>query len=83
MDNEAELSTVKEMPIQPGLSWLTERAMRHLLFKAKTNGLAQTGAIIKLGTLMEITARTLPLGVRAYPNLGLSRNVRSMLVTPT
>lgn len=56
MDDTTNLSTIKNLPLQPGLDWLTERAIRHLLFKAKTNGLAASGAIIKLGskTLIDV-----------------------------
>lgn len=51
-----KLVMVRELPAQPGLEWLTERAVRHLLFKANTNGLAQSGVIIKLGrkTLIDV-----------------------------
>ena len=50
------LATPKNLPMQPGCGWLTERAVRHLLFKAKSNGLAESGAIIKLGrkTLIDV-----------------------------
>lgn len=58
MEDSIRLSAVKNMPKQPGLEhWLTERAMRHFLFKAETNGLAKSGAVIKLGrrTLIDVT----------------------------
>lgn len=52
--------TVKELPMLPGYGWLTEAALRHLIFKAlprknskgealPTNGLSEAGAIIRLG----------------------------------
>ena len=57
MDQNITLSTPKRLPSHPGCEWLTERAIRHLLFKAETNGLAKSGAIIKLGrkTLIDVS----------------------------
>lgn len=51
---------VKDLPSTPGYGWLTESALRHLIFKATprknskgdaipTNGLFECGAIIRLG----------------------------------
>ena len=56
MNPVTNLSTIKNLPAQPGLSWLTERAIRHLLFRANANGLTASGAIIKLGskTLIDV-----------------------------
>ena len=56
MSQIPNLSTIKNLPSEPGLNWLTERAIRHLLFKAQANGLAASGAIIKLGskTLIDV-----------------------------
>ena len=57
MSDAPNITTIKKLPDQPGLEWLTERAVRHLLFKSTTNGLAASGAIIKLGskTLIDVT----------------------------
>jgi hypothetical protein len=52
--------TVKQVPLTMGYEWLTEQALRHLIFKAEprknskgqavpTNGLFESGAIIKIG----------------------------------
>lgn len=57
---QPRLATVSELPSKSGYSWLTQAAMRHLIFKATprknskgeaipTNGLIECGAIIKLG----------------------------------
>lgn len=56
MEDATNLSTIKNLPAEPGLGWLTERAIRHLLFQSKSNGLAASGAIIKLGskTLIDV-----------------------------
>lgn len=56
MNDITNLSTIKNLPNQPGLNWLTERSIRHLLFKAQSNGLAASGSIIKLGskTLIDV-----------------------------
>ncbi|NBX02905.1 MAG: hypothetical protein EBR02_02325 [Alphaproteobacteria bacterium] len=56
MEDNTKVVAVKDVCTQPGLEWTTERAVRHLLFKAKTNGLAKSGAIIKLGrrTLIDV-----------------------------
>lgn len=54
--NNITLTTPKKLPSQPGCEWLTERAVRHLLFKAQANGLVKSGAIIKLNrkTLIDV-----------------------------
>ena len=54
------LVTVPALPAQPGYEWLSVPAMRHLIFQAEDrkdshgsvipgNGLAKTGAIIRIG----------------------------------
>lgn len=56
----SRLATVKELPTMAGYRWLSEIALRHLIFKAlprknskdeaiATNGLYEAGAIIKIG----------------------------------
>lgn len=51
---------MKDLPAVPGYGWLTEQALRHLIFKATprknskgekipTNDLYECGAIIRLG----------------------------------
>lgn len=58
--HSARIVTVKNLPTIPGYGWLTEQALRHLIFKAmprknskgekiETNGLCECGAIIRLG----------------------------------
>lgn len=42
------LLTVKGLVERPGYEWLTERGLRHLIFNAQTNGLKESGALIKL-----------------------------------
>jgi predicted DCC family thiol-disulfide oxidoreductase YuxK len=56
MQTTLKLVPVKAMPNQAGLESFTVRAMRHLLFHAETNGLAKSGAIIKIGrkTLIDV-----------------------------
>lgn len=56
MNTTTQFSTVKNLPAHAGLEWAKERTVRHLLFNAQTNGLAQSGAIIKLGrrTLIDV-----------------------------
>ena len=54
------IATVSKLPQLPGYDWLTEPALRHLLFEAKSrkasrgriipgNGLEEAGAIIRVG----------------------------------
>lgn len=56
----ARIVKVKDVPVTPGYGWLTEPALRHLIFKAThrknskgqpipTNGLIECRAIIRLG----------------------------------
>lgn len=51
---------VRDLPTIPGYGWLTEAALRHLIFKSRarinsrgestaTNGLMECGAIIRIG----------------------------------
>lgn len=57
---QSRLVTVADLPTTPGYGWVTQAALRHLIFKATprknskgeaipTNGLVECGAIIKLG----------------------------------
>ena len=56
----SRLTTVKMLPQLPGYDWLTEPALRHLIFQARSrkatngdvvrgNGLQEAGAIVRIG----------------------------------
>lgn len=56
MDDDI-LSPPNDLHEQPGCDQFQPRTVRHLLYHAKTNGLAKSGAIIKIGRKVLIDVR--------------------------
>jgi len=79
----SRLVTVAQLPDVDGYGWLTEPAIRHLLFNAKSryasngdviagNGLEESGAIIRLGRKILIDIEKFNEWVRAHGNCNSS-----------
>lgn len=60
LQRSTRIVKVKDLPTTPGYAWITEAALRHLIFNStprknskgqdvSTNGLFECGAIIRLG----------------------------------